>query len=248
MANPTISIITVCYNAEHTIEETVKSVFGQTWKNIEYIIVDGASNDNTLSIVEKYQAQIAKIISEKDDGLYDAMNKGLQAATGEYVFFLNADDTLYAADVLEKALSACEGADVIYGEAMFTDEAGKELGLRSTQTPHKVPEHLTWRSLRYGMVVSHQAFIIRRHLAETYDLQYAVCADIDWMIRSLKRCRTICNSQSIISRFRVGGISKQRQKSGWKERYRILGSHYGEMANFFNHLYIALRYLLSRKY
>lgn len=248
MADPTISIITVCYNAAGTIEETICSVLGQTWKNIEYIIVDGASKDNTLNIVQKYRSRIARIISEKDKGLYDAMNKGLQLATGDYVLFLNADDLLYAADTLEKAFSNCKEADAIYGEAMFVNSAGEEMGLRSAQTPHKVPARLNWRSLRYGMVVSHQAFIIRRSLAGPFDLQYAVCADIDWMIRCLKQCSSTCNAHAVICNFRTGGISKQQQKEGWRERFLILSRHYGTASNLFNHVYIGWRYLFSKKY
>jgi glycosyltransferase involved in cell wall biosynthesis len=248
MNNQILTIITVCYNAAGTIEETIRSVLDQTWKNIEYIIIDGASTDNTLNIVAKYRERINVVVSEKDAGLYDAMNKGLRLATGDYVLFLNADDTLYATDTLEKAFARCPDADVIYGEAMFVNEAGKALGLRSVQTPHKVPRHLTWKSLRYGMVVSHQAFIIRRALAEPYNLEYRVCADIDWMIRCLKKCRSACYVDGVISNFRVGGVSKQQQKSGWKERYRILSRHYGRMANFFNHVYIGGRYIFSRKY
>lgn len=248
MNTPTISIITVCYNAAGTIEHTILSVLSQTWKNIEYIIVDGASTDATLAIIGKYRNQIARVISEKDKGLYDAMNKGLQQATGDYLLFLNADDVLYAPDTLEKAFGDCVNADVIYGEAMFVDNERVELGLRSVQTPHKVPEHLTWKSLRFGMVVSHQAFIVRRELALPYNLEYPVCADIDWMIRCLKKSTSVCNTHMTICNFRTGGVSKQRQKSGWKERYRILSKHYGAVPNFLAHLYIASRYLLSKKY
>jgi len=248
VASPVISIITVCFNASETIEDTVKSVVAQSWRNIEYVIIDGASTDGSLEIIEKYRNHVTKLLSEEDEGLYDAMNKGLQHATGDYVLFLNADDTLYAPDTLEKAFMKCKEADVIYGEAMFVDAEGNELGLRSACTPHRVPEHLNWKSLKYGMVVSHQAFIIRRDLAKTFDLRYPICADIDWMIASLKECKTNCKTQFIISRFRVGGISKQSQRKAWKERYRVLARHYGMLPNFFAHLYIAIRYLFSKKY
>lgn len=248
MHNPTISIITVCFQAEKTIERTIQSVLSQSWKNIEFIIIDGSSTDNTLLIIEKYREHISKIVSEKDNGLYDAMNKGLQLATGDYVLFLNADDLLYEKDTLEKVFTVCPNADVIYGEAVFTNETGEELGLRSQQTPHKVPENLNWKSLQYGMTVSHQAFIIRRSLAVNYDLQYRVCADIDWMIRCLKKCKIACNTHLIISKFQVGGASKQQQKRAWKERYKILQKHYGRLHNFFHHIYIGLRYLFEKRY
>ena len=247
-AKPVVSIITVCYNAGKFIEATIRSVLAQTYPHIEYVVVDGASKDNTLEVVNKYKAGIATIVSEKDKGLYDAMNKGLNLATGEYVLFLNADDVLADNNVIASMMAACQDADVYYGEAMFMDEEGKDIGLRSEQTPHKVPEQLTWKSLKYGMVVSHQAFIIRRSLSPQYDLQYKVCADVDWMIRSLKNSREICNTHLVVARFRVGGTSKQHQQLAWKERYRILSKFYGHLPNFAHHLFIGMRYIFSKRY
>ncbi|PSL44945.1 glycosyltransferase involved in cell wall biosynthesis [Chitinophaga niastensis] len=247
-SSPVLSIITVCYNAEKFIENTIQSVLAQTYPYIEYIIVDGASKDNTLGVVAPYCSRIAKVISEKDKGLYDAMNKGMQLATGEYLLFLNADDTLADNDVITKMLATCADADVYYGEAMFMDENGADLGLRSAQTPHQVPEQLNWKSLKHGMVVSHQAYIIRRSLSPLYDLQYKVCADIDWMIRSLKASHKICNTHQVVAKFRVGGTSKQHQQLAWKERYSILSKYYGHLPNFTHHLFIGLRYIFSKKY
>lgn len=247
-SSPVVSIITVCYNAGRFIESTIQSVLAQTYPHIEYIIVDGASKDNTMEVIAPYRSRIAKAVSEKDNGLYDAMNKGMQLATGEYLLFLNADDTLADDTVIEKMLGTCPDADVYYGEAMFMDEQGKELGLRSEQTPHKVPAQLNWKSLKHGMVVSHQAYVIRRRLSPPYDLQYKVCADIDWMIRTLKASRNICNTHVTVSKFRVGGTSKQRQQLAWKERYKILSRYYGHIPNFTHHLFIGLRYIFSKKY
>ncbi|RFS18721.1 glycosyltransferase [Chitinophaga silvatica] len=245
---PLVSIITVCFNAGKYIEATIQSVVSQTYPNIEYLIIDGASKDNTLEVVNKYRSKIATIVSEKDKGLYDAMNKGMQLATGEYLLFLNADDVLTDEHVIAAMMSTCHNADVYYGEAMFMDEEGKDIGLRSTQTPHKVPDQLTWKSLKYGMVVSHQAFIIRKSLSPLYDLNYKVCADIDWMIRSLKGSHSVCNTHIVVARFRVGGTSKQRQQLAWKERYKILSKYYGHLPNFTHHLFIGLRYIFSKRY
>jgi len=247
MPGSLVSIITVCFNAEKHIEETIQSVITQTYPDIEHIIVDGASKDGTLGIIERYRDYLANVISEPDKGLYDAMNKGLGLATGEYVLFLNADDLLYTPDTLAKLMSHCSDADAIYGEALFITEQGKSLGLRSEQTPHKTPKQLSWKSLKYGMTVSHQAFLIRRALAPSFDLRYPVCADIDWMISGLKKCHAICNSGQIISKFRVGGISESKRKAGWKERYQILRKHYGRVPNMAHHGFIAFRYLFTRK-
>ncbi len=246
---PTISIITVCFQAEKTIRQTIESVLSQTYPAIEYIIIDGASIDGTLQIIHQYRDRIAKVVSEKDEGLYDAMNKGLRLATGDYVYFLNADDLLYDKETLAKAFGSCRPTvDILYGEAMFIDDNGKQLGLRSENTPHKVPEVLDWKSLRYGMVISHQSFIVRRSLAGEYNLQYRLCADIDWMIRCIRQSTTSCNTHLIISKFRTGGTSKQHQKNSWKERYAVLSKHYGAVPNFFHHVFIAVRYVFNKKY
>ncbi|WP_205195396.1 glycosyltransferase family 2 protein [Chitinophaga sp. Cy-1792] len=247
-SNPVISIITVCYNAEKFIEKTIESVLAQSYPHIEHIIVDGASKDGTMNIVNRYRSQIATVISEKDKGLYDAMNKGLRAATGDYVYFLNADDLLHDKDVLKNTFATCPDADTYYGEAMFLSEEGAALGLRSEQTPHKVPEILTWKSLQHGMVVSHQAFIVKRSISPEYDLNYKVCADIDWMIKVLQRATVNCNTHQVIAGFRVGGTSKQHQRLAWKERYKILDHYYGKVPNFLHHLYIAARYVFKKKY
>jgi glycosyltransferase involved in cell wall biosynthesis len=247
-SGPVLSIITVCFNAEKFIESTIQSVLSQTYPHIEYIIVDGASKDNTMGVIEKYRSRIATVVSEKDKGLYDAMNKGMQLATGEYLLFLNADDVLADKDVVSRMFATCADADVYYGEAMFMDENGVDIGLRSEQTPHKVPDQLTWKSLKHGMVVSHQAYVIRRRLSPLYDLQYKVCADIDWMIRTLKASRNICNTHLVVARFRVGGTSKQQQQLAWKERYKILSRYYGHIPNFAHHLFIGLRYIFAKKY
>ena len=244
---PKLSVITVCFNAEKTIERTIQSVLSQTSAaDIEHIIVDGASKDDTLAIIEKYKGRIAKVISEKDNGLYDGMNKGIQLAGGDYIYFLNADDAFYTADTVEKIFSSAENADVYYGEVMFIDEAGHEMGLRSNVTTQKTPVNLSWKSLQKGMVVSHQAFIIRRSLCESYNLNYKISSDIDWMIRCLKKASIVISTQIIFAKFTVGGTSKQRQKLAWKERYHILQTHYGFLPNLFNHAAIVVRRILSK--
>ena len=98
--SPLVSIITVCYNAEKTIEKTLVSVTSQDYPNIEYIIIDGLSSDNTLDVVGKFKSSIALMCSEKDQGIFDAMNKGMQKATGEYLWFIHADDQIFANDAL----------------------------------------------------------------------------------------------------------------------------------------------------
>jgi glycosyltransferase involved in cell wall biosynthesis len=179
-----------------------------------------------------------RFVSEPDKGLYDAMNKGLAMATGDYILFLNAGDTLAEAHVISEMFAKHPGADVYYGHAMVVNLDGRELGLRQPLPPEK----LDWRSLQWGMSVCHQAFVIKRSLALPYDLQYRICADIDWMIRCLKQAPNTVHTGGLVCRFLADGLSSTHHKKAWKERYKVLSKHYGWLTNIINHLYIVLRY------
>lgn len=244
---PLISIITVCFNERAHIEKTLLSVFNQTLPGIEFIVIDGGSADGSKEIIEQYSSRISYFSSEKDKGIYDGMNKGLSRATGQYVFFLNGGDVLNGNDILEKVFATAADADAYYGETLFIEEDGAVMGTRSQVTNQQTPEQLTWKSLRRGMVVSHQAFIVKRELAPLYDLQYRICADIDWMIACLKNCSSVVNTKLPVSQFRTGGTSAQQRKKAWKERYAILKKHYGFFPNLFSHGLIVLRYIFSKK-
>ena len=127
-----------------------------------------------------------RLVSEPDSGLYDAMNKGLKLATGDYVWFLNAGDQVYASDTVENMVDGLRGMpDVIYGGTMIIDEQQHEIGDRRL----KPPEKLSWKSFRQGMVVCHQSLIVRREIAPDYNLEYRLSADIDWAIRASKEAR-----------------------------------------------------------
>lgn len=236
--NPKISIITVVFNGKSLIERTIKSVLSQNYTNVEYIVIDGASSDGTLEIAEKYSHEIALILSGKDDGIYDAMNKGLKSATGDYVLFLNAGDEFYSSDTLTTVFSLSQDADVYYGNTAVVDDAGKELGDRRL-TP---PENLTWKSLKFGMCVSHQSFIAKRSLCDLYNLNYTISSDIDWVINVLKKSSKIINTKSYISKFLVGGTSNKRMKRALRERFAIMSKHYGFLQTLINHIFILLRY------
>lgn len=240
---PKISIITVCYNAEKYIEETILSVISQDYSNLEYIIIDGKSKDNTLAVIEKYAHSVAKIVSEKDSGIYDAMNKGLLLATGDYVLFMNAGDKFHKNNTITQAVKLSNKADIFYGEALYTNDDGKPLALMSEIRNRKLPAHLNWKCMQYGMIVSHQAIFVSTQLAEAYNLKYKYSSDIDWIINALKKTEATKtqNTQLIIAECRMGGISQQQHKNSLKERYAILASHYGTIKNFFNHIFIALK-------
>src|ERR1700761_611826 len=139
--NPKLSVITIVYNNVRDIERTMLSVINQTYQNVEYIIVDGLSNDGTLDIIHKYSDKVAKLISEKDEGIYDAMNKGLAAATGDYVIFMNSGDEFYDINTVSNVFASEPGADIYYGETEMINENGENLGQRR----HKAPSQFSWR-------------------------------------------------------------------------------------------------------
>ncbi len=232
---PILSVITIVYNNVKDVERTILSVTRQTYQNIEYIIVDGLSNDGTLDVVHKYEEHIARIISEKDEGIYDAMNKGLAAANGDYVIFMNSGDEFFNAETVAAVFASAEGADIYYGETEMIDANGQSLGQRR----HKAPKKFTWRSFKYGMSVSHQAIYVKRALAEPYDRQYQLSADIDWILRIAKKAKTIVNVNRYVAKYLVGGMSKKKHKQSLVERFNIMKKHYGLLPTVFNHGVIA---------
>jgi glycosyltransferase involved in cell wall biosynthesis len=239
---PVVSIITITYNAEKFLEKTIRSVLAQTYPHIEYIIIDGKSKDSTVDIIKRYEANIAQWISEPDKGIYDAMNKGLARATGEFVWFMNAGDEIFAPDTLEKMMSL-PTADVYYGETEFRDLAGKYLGLRSEVTPLRLPARLTWRSLQMGLMVCHQAILVRRTIAPQYDLAHHYSADTDWVIRALKQAQTVQNAHATIAIYLQGGFSRRNLKQSLLDRFAIMRKHYGLLPTLWNHVRIVFRSL-----
>ncbi len=227
---PRLSIITVVLNDRSHIEGTIYSVLSQMFRDYEYIIIDGGSTDGTLDIINKYSDSI-RLISEPDNGLYDAMNKGLEYARGEYVYFLNSGDRIYSADLFERVFSLPE-ADVYYGDVLVVDEDGNEKGLRRLRPP----ENLTWKDLRRGMLVSHQAFVARREICPKFDLSYRYSADYDWMIRVLKNARTIVNTKMIFVRYLDNGLTKRNLVKSLKERFNIMAKYYGLVPTLVRHV------------
>jgi glycosyltransferase involved in cell wall biosynthesis len=246
---PTISVITIVYNGESYIERTLQSVISQSYTALEYIIIDGQSRDKTLDIISGYKKSITTLVSEPDRGLYDAMNKGIAAATGEYIIFMNAGDIFHSSDTLEQMIASSDtAADIYYGETMMVDAGYIPLGLRSEYTPHILPTALSWRDMRHGMVVCHQAILVRRGIAAPYDTSHRYCADIDWIIRALKASSKTINTQIIVADYLKGGISDKQLRASLLDRFSVLSHHFGLLSTIGSHLYIAYRAIVSRKY
>ncbi|MFB0945581.1 MAG: glycosyltransferase family 2 protein [Spirosomataceae bacterium] len=237
-----LTIITITYNAEEFIGRTIASINQQVSKNFEYLLIDGNSKDKTLEIVNKHAHLFSKIVSEPDKGLYDAMNKGLQNATGEYVWFMNAGDEITAPEITKKLFQLIqkEKPDVIYGETLFTTNSGKILGKRSDLTPHKLPEDLTWKKMKLGMLVCHQSFIVRREIAPSY-MKDNLSADIDWEIRSLKASAKTVRFDGVLANYLIGGISNQQLKKSLFDRFLVLKNHFGLIGTLAAHGQILIR-------
>lgn len=237
---PKFSVITVTYNAEKVLEDTILSVISQTYHHVEYIIVDGASKDGTLTIVDKYRDRISQVVSEPDKGLYDAMNKGIALATGDYLCFLNAGDSFHEDDTLQKmvhSITSNELPDILYGETALVDAQRHFLRMRRLSAP----EVLTWKSFKEGMLVCHQAFFPRRELVEPYDCKYRFSADFDWCIRIMKKARLLHNTHLILIDYLEEGMTTQNRKASLKERFRIMAHHYGLSSTIARHIWFVLR-------
>lgn len=243
---PVISVITIVYNRVEDLSKTFDSVFSQSYSNIEYVVVDGGSTDGSLDLIKAYDDKLAYWRSEPDNGLYDAMNKALSLATGDYVWFMNAGDLIYNTDTASRMIAQKgRSADIYFGETLMFDENGKEYGLRSEVTTQKLPKTLNWKSLQRGMVVCHQSILVRRSIAPNYILGHPYSADIDWVIKCLKKADQIHNTNMILSRYLMGGFSKKNLKKSLLDRYQILQRHYGFIPNLWNHAIIVLRAVFS---
>lgn len=243
---PKFSVITVCYNAQATLEDTIQSVIAQTYHHVEYIIVDGASKDRTLSIINRYRNRITTVVSEPDKGLYDAMNKGLRLATGDYVCFLNAGDSFHEDDTLQQMVHTLreltELPDVLYGETALVDAEGHFVRMRRLQAP----EHLTWHSFRQGMLVCHQAFFAKRTLAEPYDLRYRFSADFDWCIRIMKKSKVLHNTHLTLIDYLEEGMTTRNHKASLHERFHIMAKHYGWLSTVAHHAWFVVRAVVKK--
>ncbi len=257
----TFSIITITYNAEAVLRRTADSVLAQQYRHVEHIIIDGASTDGTLQLAKDYMERSyaagnghdIRIVSEPDNGIYDAMNKGLAQATGDYVLFMNAGDTFHAANTLSRVAEAAQtdaaGAlpAVLYGDTDIMDGDGNFLGHRHLSAP----EHLTWRSFRHGMLVCHQAFYARTDIAQSvsYDLQYRYSADVDWCIRVMRlaadRCLPMKNVHAVVADYLQEGTTTRYHKDSLRERYRIMCKYYGTVPTVCMHLWFLIRNIIK---
>lgn len=258
------TVVTITYNAEKVLQRTLDSVLRQTYEDVEHLIVDGASKDGTLSLATAYKAQSDQsgighkviIKSEPDHGIYDAMNKGLTQACGDYIIYMNAGDTFPADDTLEQVARrskvneqpTAELPAVLYGQTDIVDGEGRFLRHRRLQAPAK----LSWRSFRHGMLVCHQAFYARTDIAKNlqYDTQYRYSADVDWCIRVMREGERmglpLYNINMVVANYLDEGATTQHHRESLRERYRVMARHYGQLSTLMMHVWFAVRSVFKR--
>lgn len=207
-----ISVITVTYNSAATIADTLKSVAAQTYPNIEHIVVDGESTDNTLALIHEHGMHVAKLVSERDSGIYDAMNKGLRLATGDFVGFLNSDDFFAAPDTVQRMIDSMKEADIIYGDLVYVEKERTSKIVRYWRSGEFVHDRL-----RFGWMPPHPTFYVRRsHLEKvgTFDLRLRIAADYDFMLRFLSQpSLKVAYLPQVLVKMRTGGGSNHSLKA-----------------------------------
>lgn len=218
-ASPKMTVITVCFNSENCIEKTILSVLSQDYKNLEYIIIDGGSIDNTVSIIKKYSDRINHWISEKDGGIYFGMNKGIDASTGDYILFMNADDVFHNENVVKELaqfISENNYPDAVYGDVEEETKYG---------VFHKTAGDI--KLLPTKMVISHQSIFIKSSLMKSapFNTKYRYSADFEMLSRFYNEGARFMNSGITVADVVVsGGATYNNFKKSVNEHYDILKS------------------------
>ena len=260
-----ITYVTITYNAAKVLQRTLDSVLQQDYPDIVHLIIDGASTDDTLKLVDDYIARSnaagnghrIQVTSEPDKGIYDAMNKGLRSLDGDYVCFLNAGDFLPTPDTVSKIAEAATNTHhpspntqlpaVMYGDTDIVDGEGRFLHHRRLSPP----EHLTWKSFRQGMLVCHQAFYARTDfaIATPYDMQYRYSADVDWCIRVMKAAEKenipLLNLKMVVANYTEEGQTTLHHRESLCERYKVMEHHYGRIQTCLLHVWFVIRAFLK---
>ena len=251
----TITYVTITWQAAKVLQRTLDSVLCQDYPDITHLIIDGASTDGTIEMVNDYIARSnaannghkVLLMSESDNGIYDAMNKGLRSLDGDYVCFLNAGDFLPAPDIASRIAAMADNQAVLYGDTDIVDGEGRFLHHRRLAPP----ENLTWKSFRHGMLVCHQAFYARTDfaIATPFDRQYRYSADVDWCIRVMKAAAKeevpLHNLHMVVANYTEEGQTTLHHRESLMERYRVMSHHYGAIQTFFLHLWFVVRSVIK---
>ena len=223
-----VSIITCCYNRVNTIRGAIESVLAQDYPNIEYIVIDGASNDGSLEVINEYRDRISIIVSEPDHGMYEAINKGIRLATGDIVALVHSDDFLYDDHVVSDVVKEIERsqADFLYADGLFVDADNTDRVVRNW-----IGGNYKRGKVKFGWLPLHPTCYIKRSIIELlgqYDETYKMAADTDFLIRYLYEARLqVTYLHRYVVSMRMGGMStaRSRMKAMWKEDIAIMRKH-----------------------
>lgn len=239
------SIITITFNAENQLPATLSSVKEQSFNDFEHLIIDGGSKDSTVALAQANGIPGINVTSEPDRGLYDAMNKGMRKATGKYLIFLNAGDAFYSPSTLEEIAATIhrhEYPDIVYGQTQLVNTERQFVGMRHLTAP----ERLSFDCFKHGMLVCHQAFIVKRSIAEPYDLRYRFSADYEWCLRCLRKMKTNAYTGTTIISYLTDGLTEKNLYASLRERFRIMCHYYGTIPTTLRHIGFLFRYLHRR--
>ena len=243
---PVVSIITACLNAEDTIEQTILSVINQTYPNIEYVIIDGGSTDETLDIIRKYEGRIAKWISEPDESVFDGMNKGIVHSTGDILYFLNSGDLIYNNNIISDVVKKFSDKNIIavYGNVEVLNDYMKKKLVRGCKVS---PNKLLYRH------ICHQALFVRRTLFEDvgmFSTSLKLSADHEFIVKSVKKYHNnFLYIDDILAKYRDGGMSSKMMHKVKLEDLKILSANYNKLQFLFGAAvcaYVVLRYKLPQ--
>ena len=215
---PKVSIITVVFNAKEDLKKTMQSVFSQTYNNIEYIIIDGGSTDGTVDVVESYKDRISYFKSEKDKGIYDAMNKGIEQATGEWLNFLNAGDMFVDSQVLEKIFkNPLDNVNLIYGSIVVRDILGKDI---ATVQPKKFTK---FNIVFWGTgTLCHQAMFVSSRIIGKYALKYKLKGELNWYFDLLPKVKRFKIVDFPVVVYSLGGTGEQNYRLNHLETIEVM--------------------------
>lgn len=242
---PKISFITVVRNDSEGLRTTLKNLAELPYPDKELVVIDGESTDGTIDVISDFSHYITYFVSERDSGIYDAMNKGIKAATGRFLWFVNAGDTVKGVEKLKELFTTDNYlSDIYFGDTEIVDEKGEFIGLRHKKPPYK----LSLNSLKNGMVICHQSFLVRRSITPLYNTAYRFSADYQWMIECTQRAKSSTNAGVPLSVFALGGATTKHHRASLKERFEIMRQTFGLTTTVLYHIKFIVNAIFTEKY
>ncbi len=241
---PLISIITVVFNGEQHLEETIQSVINQTYENVEYIIIDGGSSDGTLDIIKKYENKIDYWVSERDEGIYDAMNKGIKLAQGDIIGIVNSDDILYPKTLQDVVAVFYENKNIgfVYGKLDIVDFKGILIENKNSLGM----QHFKYRLFKH-MPFLHPTVFVKKEVYEKiglFDTRYTISADYDFCLRMIEQNIASCELYFTTGKFRLGGISGSMKT--YLENHMLLKNRLASPLRYLNTTILIVKFLLRK--